>query len=373
MREIFFISECMPRFGGYKKRVDTAMELLKKFGRIRYYYFKDVKDAIKIRGAIKLPETNIAEKVYNILTGWGSLRLHVAPSIDAISFMKDEIRKRKPSLIYAHNMSGIMLASELTTDIPIVYDFTDAISVKFEQLGKVHPSFVTATLSKLESFLIRTIEFSLKEADLALFISSRDKEQSHYRGRAIILPNKPEIPKKVRVRKEFDFVTIGNYKYLPNEIMLEKALEMVKDEYKLLVIGKGVEEAVKEGCGKNVVFKNYVTDYYREVGKARVGLFPLKIAMGMQNKALDCLSLSMPLIISPVVKEGLKDFLTKDFLEAYSILERYDKEELDYLYNGIKANYRVASKKAGEAYKKYVEFYKEQKRKVEKEVGRLLD
>lgn len=145
-------------------------------------------------------------------------------------------------------------------------------------------------------------------------------------------------------------VFIGNMKSLQNlDASLYFAQEVLPrvralHEFTFRVVGRiSPQDRQRLERFEGVEVRANVEDVAKEVVDARVGLAPVRIGAGVQNKVLEYLALGLPVVASPVALEGLglvpgRDVLlaetTEQYVSAISALWRDEAMSFELARNG---------------------------------------
>ena len=213
----------------------------------------------------------------------------------------------------------------------IIYDFVDVDSAKFEayaEAGKGPRAWIDAR----EGRLLGAEEARLaRRSDVSLFVSS--EEAALFRAR--LLPQ-DRLECDVRaLRNGIDasffnpadcvpaeamlaassprIIFTGQMDYAPNiaaaRRVIERLLPAIRQiipEASFHVVGRNPPESLKALHGKaNVFVHGAVDDMRRYLAAADLALVPLELARGVQNKVLEAMAMTLPVVLTPDAATGI--------------------------------------------------------------------
>jgi sugar transferase (PEP-CTERM/EpsH1 system associated) len=231
------------------------------------------------------------------------------------------VEQRRPDVVlaYCSGMARFALQPPLA-NLPLVLDFVDVDSQKWRDLAakSVWPqSWIyrheAATLGAFEARAAAHAAASLvvnaREAGLARALSPRANIQVVANGVEIerLRPTAPPSPAP-RV------VFCGVMNYAPNE---EGMLWFIREVWPLIrhqradatlaIVGTGPTPALRSACAPDasITVTGRVADVRNWLWDAAVGIAPLQVARGVQNKALEAIAAGLPIVITEAVAGGL--------------------------------------------------------------------
>ncbi len=210
----------------------------------------------------------------------------------------------------------------LRTRLPKVLEMTDAISMSMARAKAQPGKGLTwrAALYRYEAIRAARYELDLLgRFNVVSVVSEVDKHhllrhaQRALEARVLVVPNGVPPAVQVAVGPSKDIVFIGNMATLPNrdalDYFLADVLPRVRNEEphaRLRVVGpvnSSQARALRRHPGVDVL--GMVSDLSAALNHAAVGVCPVLIGAGMQNKLLDYLAHGLPAITSPIGLEGL--------------------------------------------------------------------
>lgn len=236
-------------------------------------------------------------------------------------------------------LSHLIRCAEYIRDTrkPRILEMTDAISLNYERVRKIKDVVgVRAQIYRLESTRLLAYERRIIEAvDLSILVSETDMK--HLVGSAhdkvIVCSNGvalENLPFKVRPDSKPVIVYIGNMASVQN---MDACLYFARDVMPLIsqrldatfrVVGRiSDSDAAKLRAFPNVEVTGPVDNVPTAVEDARLGVCPVRLAAGVQNKVLEYMALGLPVVTSSIGLEGFsaqpeRDLLVADTPEGYA-------------------------------------------------------
>jgi len=232
-------------------------------------------------------------------------------------------------ILHVEHLRGVrygLTARSLHTRIPVVWDSVDSISHLFRQAAQRSKKRISRWITQFE--LNRTERYEgwlLGQFDRILVTSPIDKqafiELSSSKGEdhpISILPNGVDleyfVPGQMSLREPASLVLSGKMSYHANVSM---ALEMVEKimplvwgknpAVKLLIVGKDPPGEIQAlGEHPNIEVTGTVEDLRPYLQRASIAVAPLSYGAGIQNKILEGMACSTPVITSPLGASALQ-------------------------------------------------------------------
>jgi polysaccharide biosynthesis protein PslH len=202
--------------------------------------------------------------------------------------------------------------------VPLVLDLCDATSLRLRQrLEYVHASewlwrqFRYRQTRRRESAMLRRTRH-------VAFISARDRDALHVPpDRATLVPNGVDVAywsRRGAAHHGGTIVFTGVMDYPPNH---DAALYLVRDilplirrvrpDVDLILAGRQPLPALVAASrlAGNVIVTDSVSDLRPYLERAAVFVAPMRIASGTQNKILEAMSMSLPVVTTPVAAAGV--------------------------------------------------------------------
>lgn len=220
-----------------------------------------------------------------------------------------------------HCYSGQM-AQYRPSDLPIVMDFADVDSHKFEQLAaNAHQPI--AWMLRREARLLGAYERAVAaRASASVFVT--DAEAQLFRdgggtGRIVAVENgidadffDPDADFDRIERAAPLIVFTGQMDYPPNIAAVSwfstRVLQGLRRDHasvRFAIVGRAPTAAVRALASDDVIVTGAVPDIRGWLAAASVCVAPLQIARGIQNKVLEAMAMARPVVASTAAAEGI--------------------------------------------------------------------
>lgn len=239
---------------------------------------------------------------------------------------------------------------------PVILEMTDAISLNYKRVGELKKArgfrswvyrFEAERLLRyeraaLESFAAVTL---VSELDRAFLLDGRRGDNVLVCSNGVDLD---ALPFRDRRISEPVVAFIGNMSSIQNLdacfYFAEEILPRVRARLRCTFRAVGrikPSDARRLGAIEGVEVFGNVASIPDAVGNARVGIAPVRLGAGVQNKVLEYMALGLPVITSPVALEGLQARAGVDLLVA-STPEEY-VAQLEALWHDEALRTRLAA------------------------------
>lgn len=230
-------------------------------------------------------------------------------------------QSRRPDVVFAYcsGMARFAMQPPLE-DIPMVLDFVDVDSGKWRDLaasGAAPLSWIyrreAATLGAFEARAagraVTSLVVNAREAEAAKALAPQANVQVLHNGVELGRLT-PTTPPSSRARVVF----CGVMNYAPNAEgmtwFVERVWPMVRahrPDATLAVVGTDPSPAFQHLCGSDpsITVTGRVADVRDWLWDSAVGIAPLRVARGVQNKALEAIAAGLPIVITEAVACGL--------------------------------------------------------------------
>jgi len=215
--------------------------------------------------------------------------------------------------------------------IPTVLEMTDAISMNYKRVRELKQARgLKSWVYRFEANrLLRYERSALEEFDAVTLVSELDRDflLDGRRGDNVVVCSNgvdlEALPFRDRRISEPVAAFIGNMTSIQNLdacfYFAEEILPLVRDrlQCKFRVVGRiKTGDARRLSAIEGVEVLCNVANVADAVGNARVGVAPVRLGAGVQNKVLEYMALGLPVITSPVALEGLQAQADVDLLVA---------------------------------------------------------
>jgi sugar transferase (PEP-CTERM/EpsH1 system associated) len=226
-----------------------------------------------------------------------------------------------PDVVFAYGSGMARFAMEPPLDgIPLVLDFVDVDSRKWRDMaaGATAPK---SWIYRREADTLGTFEaLAATKAITSLVVNAREADNAHALAPSAnvrILANGVELGRLRPDSPPVDaprVVFCGVMSYEPNAEgmtwFVEKVWPVVRasrPDATLAVVGPDPSPAFRSLCGgdPSITVTGRVPDVRDWLWGAAVGIAPLHVARGVQNKALEAIAAGLPIVITDAVAGGL--------------------------------------------------------------------
>ena len=326
-----------PVIGGDRLRIFELCRELAKHYNLTLLSLCETENELRIA----TPNDNVFTRIERILLPKWRSRLNVLAALPTstplqIAYYKStQFSRRIEELLKEHDccVAHLIRTGEYVRNasIPTVLEMTDAISMNYirvSELGKIQG--IRSLIYRVEANRLLRYErrilddFALvtlvSELDRDFLLDGRKRDNVLACSNGVNLADLPFLDRKVSAPVG---VFIGNMFSLQNMdacmYFAEEILPKIraKVEFGFRVVGR-----IKSGDARRLrtfegieVCQN-VPNIADAVGDARVGLAPIRLGAGVQNKVLEYMALGLPVITSPIALEGLHALPDTDILVA---------------------------------------------------------
>jgi len=202
---------------------------------------------------------------------------------------------------------------------PVVFDLVDVDSEKWAAYGR-HKGRLLGAVDRLEARRLRAFEADVARR-VAHLVVTTEREARLFRSRVADVPVRvigngvrlPEDPPPAGRRAGGLMVFTGTMDYPANvqavEIGAREVLPRVRaavPEARFRIVGRAPTRAVRRLSRlPGVEVLGEVADVGVHLAEAAVGLFPLRVARGIQNKVLEAMAAGLPVVAPPAVADCL--------------------------------------------------------------------
>ena len=229
---------------------------------------------------------------------------------------------RNCDVVHVEHLRGALL-SRRVEDVPCVIDAVDSISSLFAQAAREAPSWRQRLLARADLARTRRFEAAVPARfERSLVSSNRDAEAfrqlagGRSAGRVVSLPNGVDLdyfhPASSSPEPETILFT-GKISYHANEAavlqLAQRIMPLVwqhRPNAKLVIAGKDPSEAVRLlSRDRRITVTGFVDDLRPFFWSATVVVAPLVYGTGIQNKVLEAMACSVPVVASRAACEGI--------------------------------------------------------------------
>jgi polysaccharide biosynthesis protein PslH len=235
--------------------------------------------------------------------------------------LRDIVARRRPDVVFAYcsGMARFALQPPLA-EIPLVLDFVDVDSQKWLDLA-VQSAWPRSWIYRREARTLGAFEArAAQRAVTSLVVNAREADLA----RAIapganiqVLSNGVELDRLRPTRppsSTAQLVFCGVMDYAPNDEgmrwFVREAWPLVRShraDVTLAIVGAGATKELRQLCAGDaaITITGRVADVREWLWDSAIGIAPLHVARGVQNKALEAIAAGLPIVITEAVAGGL--------------------------------------------------------------------
>ena len=214
---------------------------------------------------------------------------------------------------------------------PLIMDFVDVDSQKWADCAAVG-TWSKRWLLSLEAERVRRLEDDIcRVADEVVVISDEERRLLNRENSkpALVAPNGVDAdyfsPSEEEKPHPFTCCFVGVLNYAPNVDGLTWFVNNVwgsvlksVPQARLMIVGKSPNAAVHHlaQMNRNVEIHANVSDVRPYMARSMVSIAPLRVARGIQNKVLEAMSMSKPVVASPAAITGIDATEGTEYVQA---------------------------------------------------------
>jgi sugar transferase (PEP-CTERM/EpsH1 system associated) len=242
-----------------------------------------------------------------------------APGIAAT--LNEIVAVRRPDVVFAYGsgMGRLAMAPPLS-GLPLILDLVDVDSRKWQDLSassrwplswvyRREARTLGAFEARAAATAVATLVVNEREAEIARKLAPSANVQVILNG-VELERLRPESPPSDRARVVF----CGVMNYAPNDQGMRWFINEVwpivkrsRPDVTLAVVGADPSRSFEALCAADpsIEVTGRVPDVRPWLWESAVGIAPLQVARGVQNKALEAIAAGLPIVITPAVSNGL--------------------------------------------------------------------
>src|SRR5690606_19738719 len=200
-----------------------------------------------------------------------------------------------------------------------ILDLPDAFSLYWKRRKVVNKNPIRSYFETIEQKRLYRYEKILNAFDLSLVCSREDKyylEKEHGISNLCILPNGVDTEtfelRKGGPKNDFEILFTGNMDYAPNvdavKFFVQDIFPLIKKvcpQAKFTIAGQRPVSEVLALKNPDVEVTGFVQNLHEMYARATLLVSPLRFGAGTQNKVLEAMAMSLPVVCTQVGFEGL--------------------------------------------------------------------
>lgn len=286
-------------------------------------HVEEVRQFVTRVTTVRVPKLRNYARAAMTLLGDTPLTHGLLDAPDMAAALEQACRRQRPDVVFAYcsGMARFALQPPLNT-IPLVLDFVDVDSQKWRDMAAASAPPLSWIYSR-EAATLGTFEArAARHAAAALVVNAREAAvaQALAPGANVrVLNNGIELgrlapPDAPAASSRVVFCGVMNY--APNDEGMQwfvrevwPAVRAARSDATLAIVGSDPTSALKNLCAGEPAIEvtGRVPDVREWLWGSAVGIAPLHVARGVQNKALEAIAAGLPIVITEAVAGGLPD------------------------------------------------------------------
>lgn len=286
-------------------------------------HVEEVRQFVSRVTAVRVPKLRNYSRAAASLLGDTPLTHALLDAPGLTDLLADACRRHRPDVVFAYCSGMARFALQPPLDgIPLVLDFVDVDSQKWREMaaaGRPPLSWLyrreAATLGAFEARAAKRSVVSLvvnhREAEMARALAP--DANIHVLNNGVDVNGlRPAAPPSASARVVF----CGVMNYAPNDEGMTWFVREVwprvraaRPDATLAIVGADPKPALTSLCAgdSSITVTGRVPDVREWLWGSAVGIAPLHVARGVQNKALEAIAAGLPIVITEAVAGGLPD------------------------------------------------------------------
>ena len=241
------------------------------------------------------------------------------------------VQNKEFDIVYMHTirMSDYI---DMFRNTPKVLGLQISMGLNYKRMFEYHTNLRIKVMYGLEYLLIRNFEYErARAADMVFLISNKDikfvEQHKIPLNNVIPLPHGVDhryFKKSYNEPKEKAIIFTGKLEYPPNEdavlYFLNYIFPLILKEHSDIIfycIGKEPSKNILKYQSKNIVVTGFVDDLRPYLERSLISINPMRICAGLQNKVIEAMAMSLPVVCTSVANEGInavdkRDLILKD-------------------------------------------------------------
>lgn len=244
--------------------------------------------------------------------------------------VKRTIAECQPDLVYTHTIRMGQYSKLLDDSITKVLAMQVSMTLNYRRLVKYAPNPLSKLFFNTEYNKVRHFEADFaRQFDKVLLISAHDLnaiEQSRPLENVFFNPHgvdyKYFTADQSIEKRANSLIFTGNMNYVPNidaiQYFYTEIFPQIQQEIpdtELWIVGKNSSTSLTLLSRDPAVHvMGHVPDLRDYMNQAQIALAPIRIGAGLQNKVLEGMSMSLPMVLTSVANEGIKAIPNKNIL-----------------------------------------------------------
>lgn len=315
---------------------------------------------------VPLPRWQTLKNGLQAIPGRTPLQAAYSRSSAMAALIRQTQREESFDVVHVEHLRGAEL-TEAVNSLPIVFDSVDSITLLFDWVQRSGPTWRSRLLARLDVARTRRYEGQLLERYARVLITSPKDKQALAQlstapdagQRLVVLPNGVDLDYFTPLNVPRDPATIvftGKMSYHANVAaaldLARKVMPLVwqqNPQARLVLAGKDpAPELTALAADTRITVTGTVPDLRPYLAQATVAVSPMRYGVGIQNKVLEAMAMSTPVITTGQTLTALQTQVDRDILVGDT------PEAIAQAVNKLLSNDQLRQR-LGQAGRRYVE------------------
>ena len=278
-----------------------------------------VREIQKIAAEVRVVDTNVARQLIRALRAFVSGRPAQVGYVESRRMREAIVREVNAgtfdvALVQLSRMAQYV--DLLATTKPVVVDLVDSLSLNARLRAQLARGPARWFWSRESQRMMEIERHLTREADSSILVSARDAEFiGEQDSRLCVVPNGVSLDSfrfALEGRNEGELIFHGNMSYFANEdaarFLVREVLPEIWGQGRMVytqIVGANPSRAVRALQNDRVRVVGWVPEIGPYLRRATIGIFPLRVATGIQNKVLEAMASGLPVVTTPVVASAI--------------------------------------------------------------------
>jgi glycosyltransferase involved in cell wall biosynthesis len=233
--------------------------------------------------------------------------------------------------VHVEHIRAASVRAAIPAHVPTLYDAVDCISLLWERAFRSSRSLATRAMAALELQRTRHYEAAIlprfDRVAVTSAVDARALQSLAPTAELTVVPNGVDLDHFSPLSGEREPATLvfsGKMSYHANVTAVQHFVQEIfplvrrlRPEVRLRIAGSSPTRAVRDlARDPAVTVTGYLPDLRDAIGRATVAICPMTVKVGVQNKLLEAMAMSVPVVATSLGLEGLAAQPERDLLVA---------------------------------------------------------